>query len=443
MLVSSLVWMTAVLSAALEEPAWPGFRGPIADSVRAADLPLTWSPTENISWRARLTGYGQSSPVVWGDQVYVTSVAGPNKETYHVTALDLASGNERWRRELQNPSPTENTGYVSKAAPTPVADREGIIVLSEGGNLIALAHEGRTRWERDLVKEFGPIAARHGLGSSLAQTDELAFIWIERQDDPYVLAVDKRTGQDRWKQAALGATAWSTPVVLNVGAKQQLVLSGSGVVRGFDAETGETLWTLEGISGNTTPSPTPAGDGLLVIGATVGRGEESSGRAAESNALVRIERSPEGGYSARFVWRARRATSSFGSPIVHRGLAYFVNASGVLFCLDAETGAEVYAERLPESVWATPLAVEDRIYFVGQNGTTTVVRAGPGFTRLAENQLGEGAEEPVQRRGGGGTTDRREAAVAASRQYAVAAVPETLLIRCGDVLYCIAIAEAR
>lgn len=330
-------------------------------------------------------------------------------------------------------SRVKNTNYVSKAAPTPVVDEAGLIVWFESGNLVALDHDGETRWDKDLVEQFGPISARHGLGSSLAQSGRLVFVWVERQQNPYLIAVEKATGAVRWKVPGLDATSWSTPALLPVGEMHHLVLSGNGKLAGFDPATGKRLWEFKGVSGNTVPTPQPAGNGRLLLGASVGRTGAADSGAEKSNGLLDVNRLADGDFDVRFRWRTQRATSSFGSPIMHKGLAYFVNRAGVLFCLDAETGEEVYAERLAESVWATPLAVGNRIYFAGRSGTTTVVQAGREFHILAENTiLGDGQQEPG---------NKPAALSARPTQYALAAVPGHLLIRTGQTLYCLCGAE--
>lgn len=413
---------------------WTGFRGPVADDVDAASLPLTWSASENVRWTAKLPGTGQSSPVIHGNQVFVTTVTGPQKETCHLSAWDLRKGALQWAREFPNPFPQENNNYIAKAAPTPVVDDEGVIAFFEGGLLIALTHTGEARWRRDLVAEHGAIEARHGLGSSLTQAGELVYVWIERSNEPYLAAFQKRNGELAWKVPGLGTGSWATPVILPVAGSEQLVLAGGGVMRGHNPFTGDTLWTLEGLSGNSTPSPCVVSEGLLLVGATEARGEASAGKATDSNGLIRVVPQSDGGFTAEFVWRPQRATTSFGSPIAHNGLAYFVNRSGVLFCLDLETGREVYAERTAESVWATPLAVGERVYLVGQKGATTVVAAGPEFKNLAVNRLWEASTvESNPPAPGGRSGDEPQGEI----QYAVAAAPGALLIRAGETLFCL------
>lgn len=401
----------------LPKNRWPAFQGPAAANVRAEQLPLAWSPEKNVAWRAPLPGHGQSSPVVWGERVFVTSISGNHKEHCHVTALALATGEELWRRDFNAATRVENTNYTSKAAPTPVVDAAGVVVLFESGNLAALDFDGDVRWQKNLVQEYGEIDSEFGLGGSLAQSEDQVFVWIERATEPYLLAVDKQTGEVAWKAPGLKATSWSTPVLFTAGGKRQLVLGGDGVVAGYDLKDGRRLWTFDDLSGNTVPTPRPAGEGRLLIGATVGHGGKSAGKAAASNGLLAVRRAADGKFEAQFQWRCKRATSSFGSPLAHRGLAYFVNRSGVLFCLDLATGEELYVQRLGDSIWATPLAVEDRIYFAGKDGATTVLRAGREFQKLAENHL--------------------LPATPARVQYAIAAVPGRILIRAGETLYCV------
>jgi len=441
LVLAACVMATGVMCRAADL-SWPGFQGPPPSGLKSADLPLKWSPDSGVAWRAALPGHGQSSPVVYGDHVYVTSVSGDRKQTFHLAELDLATGQVRWQREFINPSPEENTNYVSRAAPTPVVNELGLVAFFEGGLLVALDHHGQACWQRNLVEEFGPNPARHGLGSSLVQLEETVFVWVERQEQPYLLAVDQATGRDQWKVAGLGGTSWSTPVLLNVENETHLVLSGAGRVAGLNPATGERLWELEGISGNSTPSPCPVSGGRLLIGATAGRGESSDSSATPSNGLVQVRRNADGKFAAEFVWRAKRATSSFGSPIVHHDHAYFVNRTGVVYTLNLETGEELFAERTADSVWATPLAVDDRIYLVGRGGATTVIAAGDSFELLAENRLWADEAEPSAAApdssgGNAGGSSRGGAMESGPVLYAVCAVPGSLLIRSGNALFCL------
>jgi outer membrane protein assembly factor BamB len=435
--VSRLTWLSIllllVLSAADQGLAndWTRFQASIPAAAEGLKLPMTWSPTEHLAWKAALPGYGQSSPVTWSDRIYVTSISGPKKETCHVAAFNLTSGAKIWQFDLAAATQVENNNYVSRGAPTPVVDGNALYCFFEGGNLLSLTLDGKVRWQRNLVEEFGAVESRHGLAASLEQMDDRIFVWVERQANPYILAVDKSTGKDLWKSPGVGATSWASPRLIPLESTQHLVLSAVGTVIGIDPITGKELWKMTGITGNSTPTPVPAGPGRFLLGATQGRGETDSGKAAESNGLVAIRSQEDGSFKAEYVWRAKRATSSFGSPAVHQGQAYFVNATGVLFCLDLETGEERYSNRIGDSIWATPVPIGDRICFFGKGGTVVIVAAGPKFEKLAENTTWEtNTIAPTEGQGAART-------FGGPVLYAGLLVKDHLLLRRGDTLYCV------
>ncbi|WP_206028730.1 outer membrane protein assembly factor BamB family protein [Thalassoroseus pseudoceratinae] len=401
---------------------WTSFQNGGTLAVPANTDTLEWKQ----GWSQDIPGYGQSSPVVWGETVYVTSVSGPQKETYHVVAYKLSDGSKLWQHDLKNATPRENTSYVSRAAPTPAADANGLVCFFEGGNLIALTHDGKVRWERDLVEEFGPLDARHGLSASVEQTDTSAFVWVERSEDPYVMSINKQTGKTVWKVAGIGATSWASPRLVPVGDGHHLVLSGIGHLVGLDPTTGERLWEFDGISGNSSPTPIPLGDGRFLQGATVGRGEASSGSAAKSNGVIGITQASDGKWQADYVWQAKRATSSFGSPIAIANRCYYVNATGVVYCLDLKTGDEVYAKRLKESIWATPVAIGGEILFFGKGGSIRGIADGEEYEALSSEAAWDAPTDDAPESGRG----RSSGPVL----YGVAVAGERVVIRRGDQL---------
>lgn len=420
--------LAIVVTAAQATDQWKSFQngGTLGFSDSQPELPVTWAPEKGIKWSLELEGYGQSSPVVQDDLIYLTTVSGDMKQTFHFLAINKSTGKVAWKKDIANSTPEKNSSYVSRAAPTPVCDSQGVIAFFEGGNLVAYTPEGKLRWELDLVKEYGPIAARHGVASSLEQNDKHVFVWVERQESPYVVAIDKNTGSVAWKADGLGVTSWSSPRLIPVTGGQHLVLSGIGKIAGYDPATGKQLWSFAEISGNSTPTPVPAGENRFLIGASTGRGEETSGKAARSNGLIEIKKTGDQ-YTAEFVWQAEEATSTFGSPLAHNGHAYFVNRSGVLFCLDLETGKQIYAGRVKSSIWATPIGVGNNVYLFGKDGVTTVVDAGDSFDKKATNTLWESSAEPS-----GGPGD-----FGAPVLYSAIVDGDSLLLRRGDRLYCV------
>ena len=433
--VVALSWIDASSSILRAQESWPAFQNGGDLDIADTSLPQEWQPTQNIAWQIGLEGYGQSTPVIYGDLIYVTSVAGPNKEKILLQAFQTSDGKQVWKFEGQNSTPEKNTTYVSRAAPTPVVDALGVIAFFEGGNLVALDHKGEIRWEHDLIKTFGPIAARHGLSSSLEQQADQVYVWVQRSEEPYVLALSKKTGEVLWKSEGLMGekpiTSWASPRLVPVGSSSHLVLSGSGKIAGYSPKTGKKLWTFDQIAGNTTPTPIPLGSGRFLMGASGGRESSGGSKPAESNGVIEIVTEGSGAYSARWDWKADKATSSFGSPVAFDGRAYFVNRVGVLFCLDLKTGEEVFAGRLPcKSIWATPVATGKHIYFFGKDGSTSVIDRGDALNVAFKNKLWEpGQSKPPE----GGPA----ASFGGPVLYAGATDGAQLFLRRGDILYCV------
>lgn len=470
--VVCLLLIPCAYSVGADDALWPHFLAKPSNEVKAADLPLEWSPEKGITWKVEIPGYGQSSPVVWGDHIYTTAISGPKKEKCLVSAFDLTNGKLLWTKESTTGMTEENTIYVSRAAASPVADADGVIAFFEGGIAVAYTHDGSERWKRNLAEEFGPTKVRHGLASSIAQLNDAVFIWVEREKEPYVLALSTKDGKELWKVPGLGKTAWSSPSIMEVAGEKHLALSAQTMVVGLNPKTGERLWALEGLVGNTTPSPRPLPEGKLLLGASARGDQGGTGNAAQSNALVQIKKGNDGKFAAEFVWKAQKANCSFNSPLAHDGFAYYITGQGVMYCLDLATGEQKYGERFGESAWATPIAVEDRIYCFGKGGSFAVLKAGPSFEVLAQGRTwpegevdsspdkgstelpsgmggggpggGGGARPGAGGQGGGGQQGRGGGGGGAggpmggsATQYAAVIVPGKILIRRGGALYCI------
>ncbi len=430
--MTPLILISSFLLAADPSPAgvWPGFLGAGASAIAPESVPLTWAPDQNVAWRAELPGEGQSSPIVWQGRVYLTTVEGEMKDTNHVLALDLQTGALIWRKSFPTSLPVKKTLYVSRAAPTPAADATGVYVFFESGDLIALDHDGHERWQRSLSREYGSFDNEFGLGSSLAQTESTVFVLIDHKGPSYLLAVRKSDGTNVWKTERASRVAWSSPALVTAAGVPQLVVSGDGSVDGYDVETGRALWTLGDVGGNTATTPLAFGDGLFLVGAGAGERRQFAAIAPRSNIAVRIVRDGDG-WRAEKVWTAEKALASFASPVVYRGLAYWVNQVGVVFCFDAMTGELKYNARLAESCWATPVGVGDRIYFFGKDGATTVIAAGPQHQQLAVNYIWRPEDVKIE------GDDQGARMFGGPIQYGVAVVDGSILIRTGSTLYCV------
>jgi len=392
--LASLPEPQPVVRAEAEEPEgtepsrWPGFRGRGDGHTTVAELPLCGSaeenpPAETVAWKVELPGYGQSSPVVWGDQVFLTSVAGEEKETLIVSAFDL-EGQIRWRRRFPASQKIESSGYVSKAAPTAAVDADRLYVFFESGDLIALDHDGTRLWQRSLTRENGDFLGNHGVGSSLALTDGAVVVLIEHEGPSYLLSLDRLTGATRWRVDRPARVSWSSPIVSRHHDREEILVSSNGVVEAFDAATGERLWFVEGVTKNTVPSPV-ATDELVIAG------------SSQRGQTVAIRRDGRGEVTAsHLLWHADSATSGFGSPLIHGDRVFLVSKAGELACVDLESGETTWEERLDDGTWASPIAAGDRVYLFAKNGAATVVDAG-GETprRVADCKIPTGDGDTV------------------------------------------------
>ncbi len=382
------------------EDSWRGFRGNGDSHTEAKNLPLDWSDKKNVAWSAALPGYGQSSPVIWRDRIFLTSVQGDKKEKLLVFCVDFKSGRIIWTGEHAATFTMKDTNTVSKAAPTPAVDREQLYAFFESGDLFAFDHKGKELWSRRLTQEYGDFKNGHGLGSSVALTEQAVIVLIADRGECYLFSVDKKTGKNLWKIALPSSASWASPLVTKFQGGWQILISSSGRAAAYEANNGKQLWEVNGLKGNVIPSPSVDGN-VVVIG--------SSDKG--SNLAIRL--GGEGEVTEKnIVWRATGATANFASPLIHRGRVYFVNKVGVIFCLDLQSGEELWHTRIDGECWASPLAAGDRIYFFTIEGKAIAIRADNKFEKLAESELSPDG----------------------SRVYGVAAVDNALLLRCGRKL---------
>lgn len=364
---------------------WPSFQNGGNTSIDAKNLPTKWSPETGIAWNIDLIGYGQSAPVIWKDRIFVSSIEGVEKETCIAAAYQLSDGKLVWEKKFPASVTKKNSQMVSRAAPTPIVDANGVYLFYESGDLIALSHSGDLKWEKAIF-DNGDNAFQngHGFGSSPTQTDDHVILLVDHKGPSYLAAFNKSDGKIAWKTKRESRTSWTSPQVAKVGESSQIVVSSNGTVDGYDSKTGELLWTHKDLTGNTIPSVTIQGDHVFV-GAAEPRGGKGADKAVVSNCCLKITPNSDSNYELK--WSAKKAVCSMASPMFHKNHVYYINRLGVLRCVDATTGEQKYEVRMGESCWAQPIGVEDRLYFFGKNGMTKVVKAGPEFEVIAENRL--------------------------------------------------------
>ena len=379
---------------------WPGFRGNGSSITSAKNLPKQWGE-DDVKWSKNLEGYGQSSPVVFDGRVFVTSAIGGNKESLGVHCYDLKTGKKFWSKITNNKNPQKVSNYISKAAPTPCVDKNGVYCFFETGLLMALSRDGEILWRRSLTDEYGDFQGNHGIGTSLVQSNDNLVLLIDHSSEGYLLNVDKKTGENLWKNNREKRVSWSTPVIDSSASPKQIIISSNGIVESVDLADGNQLWSYAGVEKNTIPSATVTRD-LILVG------------SSERPSSIALPRDKSGALSKNhIIWTAEKATSSMSSPLVVGDCVYYVSRAGILSCNDLNTGEQLWDYRLPASCWATPIAVNNVIYFFCKDGNTVVLEN----NRKSPIELGASKldiDEPV---------------------YGVAVVDNTIVMRTGSRLF--------
>lgn len=385
-----LMPLSVVLGGDKSSNNWTEFRNG-GSSSSTCSLPVTWSPEKGVAWQRELPGYGQSCPVIFNSRVFLTAVVGPMKDQCAVICLDLKTGDQIWAYETHASTKSASNYMAARSAPTPIADENGIYAFFETGDVVGLNHQGSELWKRSLTSEYGAFENNHGLGSSPTQTNDLVIINIEHKGPSYLVAIDKSTGKNVWKTDRPSGSSWTSPIVVNHGGQEWIIVSSGGSVDGYAPSDGTQLWTVGGLSGNSVPSPTALGP-YLFVGARIPE-FGSTQEASQSNLCLKLDAAADGQHEV--VWRASKAVCDYASPVVDRNCVYYLNSVGVLFCIDSATGETHYTERLGTTCWATPIVAGDKIYFFGKDGTTQVIRSGPTFAKVSANQLWDPQNAPV------------------------------------------------
>lgn len=387
---SSLTCILLAVVGSLHAENWPQFRGPTGQGLSTeSSIPLNWSVTENIAWKTELPGESWSSPVVWGDRVFATT-ATEGGESCRVLSLDRASGRVHWNQEVFRQVPRRKEGRNTYATPTPATDGERVYVCFGDGSIAALDFAGTLVWtNRDY-----PFYGQHGLGTALLLEDGVLVMardgssdgedkglgWQTPWDKSYVLALDAKTGKQLWKTGrGLSRISHGTPVIWQDGGRKVVVSEAGDVVQGFDLMTGERLWSNEVVGEGKVPS-TVIGDGLVFTAG--GWGGKESIKAFKLGGAGDLK-------EANLVWEQKKGMPKVPSMIYLKPHLFAITDGGIASCLDAATGELIWQERIGGNFSASPVAAAGRIYFVGDNGETTVIAAGPEFKILARNALGE------------------------------------------------------
>ena len=378
-LVVAFVILGAGIASA-QDGSWPQFRGPDGQGHSSErGVPLEWSETRNITWKTPIPGLGWSSPVVADGKVWITTAIEQRGISLRVLAFDAATGKEVVNVEV-NKIPYDRREINPKnswASPTPVIDGDRVYVHFGADGTAALSSTGEVIW-----KNRFDYQSQHGAGGSPIVYGDLLIFSCDGSDVAYVIALDKNTGKPKWKtnRGSPADQAYTTPLIIRVGEKDQLISVGAFRARAYDPLTGKEIWRVrydEGFS--NVPRPVYA-HGLVFITTGFQQPELLAVRPDGTGDVTRTH----------IAWSLKRGAPLTPSPLVVGDELYVVNDAGIATCIDARSGAIVWQQRLGGSYSASPVFADGRIYFLAEQGVTTVIVPGKDFRRLATNTLDGG-----------------------------------------------------
>ncbi len=382
---------------------WPYWRGPAADGMAVGDAPLTWSETENIGWKTDIPGLGNSSPIVWGGQVFVTTAVptgtpaaapaaapggrgrgqGPSlvEHRFEVLSLDRKTGKILWQRTATTAVPHEgaHSTYGSFASNSPVTDGQRVYAFFGSRGIYCYDLKGTLVWQKDFGVKM-QMRSAFGEGMAPVLADDRLILVFDHQGDSFIVALDKASGKELWRKPRTEGTNWAAPLVVDFKGRKQLVVAASGRVRSYDLRDGSLIWECAGLGSNTIPHPVRQDDLVFVM----------SGH--QSPKLMAIRLGPEGDLTGTdaVVWSQTRGNSYTPSPVIFDNKLYVLTDTGMLSCYNSRTGEPYYHQaRLPKSYSfkSSPVGANGKLYLASENDDVIVVKMGGTFEVLSTNTM--------------------------------------------------------
>ncbi|MCS6849707.1 MAG: PQQ-binding-like beta-propeller repeat protein [Gemmataceae bacterium] len=351
---------------------WPQFRGPGGSGVSSdSHLPIRWSSTENIAWKANLPGRGLSSPVVAKGRVFLTACSAFQQTRLHVLCFDLKDGKLLWERQFWATGNTMCHPKTNMAAPTPVTDGQRVFALFATCDLVCLDVDGNLVWYRSLTSDYPTVTNQVGMAASPVLHQDTLVLLLENAGESFAAGIDAHTGQNRWKIERKRRINWNTPLLFTKNGQTSVIFQTPDELAAFDPRTGEKRWSYAASELATIPSPA-AGDGMLLV-------------PGKELLLLR----PGDSAAPELVWQSARLRPATASPTIYKNRVYVLTGAGVLNCADAQSGKVLWQERLKGPFSASPLIAGDRLYAVSEDGVTSVVQLGDEPKVLSVNPIGE------------------------------------------------------
>lgn len=385
--LATLIAVLALQLASAEN--WPQWRGPMLNGVsNEKNLPLRWSAEENVTWKLAMPSWSGSTPIIWGERIFL-NVA--NGDDLILWCVDRAKGSLLWSQRLGGGNIKLRKQNMS--SPSPVTDGKSVYVMTGTGILNGFDLNGKELWTRDIQKDYGKFGLNWGYASSPLLFDNALFVQVlhgMRTDDPsYILRIEARTGKTVWKverptkAIRESPDSYTTPALLRAGKAVEIIITGGDCVTGHDPATGRELWRSDGLNPNNNPN-------FRIVASPVVFNDLIYAPTRE-RPLLAIRAGGRGD-----ITESHRAWSFANGPDVPTPVTdgvyfYSVNDRGIMWCLDAKTGKEIYGQQRlkPGTYSSSPVLADGKLYLTNEEGLTTVVKAGPAFEILAENSLND------------------------------------------------------
>ncbi|MEO8025365.1 MAG: PQQ-binding-like beta-propeller repeat protein [Bryobacteraceae bacterium] len=394
MRTAKLAWVLLGLSlvAALCANAgdWPQWRGPELNGIsKETNLPVKWGPDDNIAWKLPMPALSGSTPAIWGNRIFLNIALNEGSGDLELWSVDRTKPAVLWKRPMGSGNTKMRKQNMS--SPSPVTDGKSVFALTGTGILKSFDYDGKELWSRDIQKEYGAFGLNWGYASSPLLWDGSLFVQVlhgmRTKDASYILRIDAKTGKTTWRverpTAAIRESpdSYTTPVIAPVGSGHELIISGADVITAHDPATGKELWRGTGFNPDNNPNyrtiaSAVFSDGIVYVPTRIrplqafrvgGRGD-----VTQTHRVFQFDNGPD-----------------VPTPLVDGKYFYVVNDRGIVWCLDAKTGKEIYGgQRIkPGTYSASPLLADGKIYITSEDGVTTVLKAGPKFEVISENNL--------------------------------------------------------
>jgi outer membrane protein assembly factor BamB len=368
---------------------WPQWRGPNLNGVSAEkNLPLKWTTEENINWKLALPGWSGSTPVIWNDRVFLNLAEG---DDLYLWCVDRTKGTLIWKKPLGGGNTKMRKHNMS--SPSPVTDGKSVFVMTGTGILKGFDFSGKELWARDIQKDYGQFGLNWGYASSPLLFEDSLYVQVlhgmKTDDASYLLRIEKKSGKTLWRverpTSAIRESpdSYTTPALLRHGKKVEVVITGGDCVTGHELATGKELWRANGLNPDNNPSYRIVASPIVF--------EDIIYAPTRVKPLLALRAGGRGDItSSHLLWSTTNGPD-VPTPVTDGKYFYIVNDRGIMWCLDGRTGKEIYGpERLKTGTYSSSTVLADgKIYVTGEDGLTTVVKAGPTFEVLAENPLND------------------------------------------------------